>query len=676
MPGMRSRLRKVLGGIGGHSRTEEPTSEEPPGNLRFEEVVIFYNQVFGLGSNINPTEAARKLLQEDFALAAPNYLTNEVEVAERFKYLKRLRSSAEDLSDLGRSLHSGGVRGAATWALHHPIRSLRLVPLWLRSRRNRGRSREDQNSDERTEQAERTEAAGDASEPTEERAIKFMDDAMRKLEWFESLQRHVDRGLFKPQYLGEVPFTRVGLQPFSATMAGEKIGVDVGLLLHRSGIAILTFYVSFKGQKTTQELLDLENFAPEPSISELRVARAVVEPQARSHGLRDEDLNRVPSEREFSGGVEWFVYRDHEKGSLVDVFDMYRIAVASSLRDGEATQRRKPIARPRDTGWLVYPVVFARRVLPAVPDSGVFRERYPRQIAGLVQRTRWQGLTDENVRKMAEGDLSIRKDHSLYVEAGHATVFYLEPYRQRLNAVYGGDVPGHDWLAAHFQTSAVVDVLLIQRWILTELNRQLGTLSYDPTGLNKLKRDLLIVLEEYHNIAISYGSAQEIVRQAREKMGTDDLYQALMQKLNILDRLIEVEETRRRTWRDRILKAVTAVATLLLGLPAASRVAGVVGGWDSPTTASQGPAGTLLDGLTGFVNAHPVGVSVALYLVSVCLVLPWIVLSVLPSRGRRRIVESDQSRPARDRGFVWSGNFSWKDRDLEKDARKLEDKSN
>lgn len=56
--------------------------------MRFEEAVIFYNQVFDLGSNVNPTESVRRLLREDFALSALNYLTNEVEVAERFKKLE------------------------------------------------------------------------------------------------------------------------------------------------------------------------------------------------------------------------------------------------------------------------------------------------------------------------------------------------------------------------------------------------------------------------------------------------------------------------------------------------------------------------------------------------------------------------------------------------------------
>lgn len=670
------RLRKLFSGMDRPFRTSSYAEKQLTEELRFEEVVIFYNQVFDLGSNVNPTEFARKLLQEDFALVAPNYLTNEVEVAERFKDLEQLRSSAEALSDLRQSLDSSGVRGVAKWALSHPVHALRLMPLFWRSMKDREPLPKEQEGEAEKEVDGGAETAGNGSQPAEERAVKFMDNAMRRLGWFESLQRHVDRSLFKPQYLEEVPFTRIGLQPFFATMAGEKIGVDVGLLVHRSGVAILTFYVSFEGRKTAEELLDLELLAPKAEISEMRVARAVVEPQARSHGLRAKELGQIPSERKFSSGVEWFVYRDHEKGTLVDVFDMYRIAVASSLQGEKTLSLDKLMARLRAPEWFVYPVVFARRVLPAIPDSGVFKEQYPRQIAGLVQRIEWRGLTEENVREMVEGDFSIKKDYSLYVEAGHATVFYMEPYRQKLIAVYGENVPGENWLAAHFQTSVVIDVLLIQRWILTTLNRRLGSLTSNPAGLNDLKRDLLVTLEEYHNIAVSYGSAQEIIRQARQKMGTDELYQALMRKLDILDRLIEVEETRRRAWRDRTLKAATAVATLLVGLPAASRVTEVIAGWDPASPAAYGVAGLVYNELVAFVGAHPIGVTITLYLVSVCLVLPWIILSVLPTWGRKRIVETDQSRPAYDKGFAWrESSIVWQERSLEGEAQRRDEDS-
>ncbi len=104
----------------------------------------------------------------------------------------------------------------------------------------------------------------------------------------------------------------------------------------------------------------------------------------------------------------------------------------------------------------------------------------------------------------------------MYVEAGHATVFYFEPYRRKLVEIHGGDIPGQEWLHSHFQTSIVVDVMLIERWILTILNAQLSDLTSDLASLNTLKRNLLMALEEYHDIAITYGSARDIITSKRQ----------------------------------------------------------------------------------------------------------------------------------------------------------------
>ncbi len=100
-----STIRRVAGAARRFFSAKETSSEaHSPEEPSFDEVVVFYNRVFDLGSFVNPTEAARKLLNEDFALAAPNYLTDDIEIATRFKELLRLRSHTQDLSEVHRHL--------------------------------------------------------------------------------------------------------------------------------------------------------------------------------------------------------------------------------------------------------------------------------------------------------------------------------------------------------------------------------------------------------------------------------------------------------------------------------------------------------------------------------------------------------------------------------------------
>ncbi len=51
-------------------------------------------------------------------------------------------------------------------------------------------------------------------------------------------------------------------------------------------------------------------------------------------------------------------------------------------------------------------------------------------------------------------------------------------------------------------------------------------------------------------------------RLVRGKMGTDELYRTLIRKLDILDRLIEAEETSRRAWCDRLLKGLIPLTSV------------------------------------------------------------------------------------------------------------------
>lgn len=379
------RLFPVEGFVPGDRRPSEPC---------FDDVVVFYNRVFDLGGYINPTQGARKLLHEDFALAAPNYLTNEIEIATRFQEIVRLRANAQDLIAFHQRLEADGVRGVMKWSLREPFRVWRLV--WQHIRAYRSSPSEEQLSDENTEDAQRNGARSESIQDTLEDTMNFVNDSMSRLGLMESLLRHVDRKLFNPQYLAEVPFTRISLQSFDATLLGEGIGVDVSLLIHRTGVGILTFYATFHGMKSAKQLLEIELIGSKPEISKLRIARSIVEPQWRSYGGSTSQLDQSRFEREFSSGIEWLTDRSEEKSSLADIFDLYETAVVSSLRGKQPSSPSEPWSWRRTPEWLIYPVVFARRVIPDIPDGATFRRLYPKVIAGLVQRVPWQRLTEEN----------------------------------------------------------------------------------------------------------------------------------------------------------------------------------------------------------------------------------------------------------------------------------------
>ena len=145
-------------------------------------------------------------------------------------------------------------------------------------------------------------------------------------------------------------------------------------------------------------------------------------------------------------------------------------------------------------------------------------------------------------------------------------------------------------------------------------------------------------------------------------MGTEELYQGVMQKLGILERLIEVGETRRHAWRDRLLKAGTVLVTLLLGLPVASQATKVIVGWDPvPLPSDDGWVPAVFNAVVRFTQSHPAEVTIAFYVGSLSIVLPLVLLSLLPSRARRQVISTDESGPAFAKGFTWHRGIVWHD---------------
>jgi hypothetical protein len=410
----------------------------------------------------------------------------------------------------------------------------------------------------------------------------------------------------------------------------------------------------FEGQKSADEIINLQLPTQLP-IESSEVVRAIVEPQARAFGLRSSDFDKAPFERRRSSGVEWFVYRDQEGVTLADVFELYQTAIISVIREREPSKPTEPWSWLRTPDWLVHPIVFVRRIIPAISNDDAFKCQYPQVLAGLVLGfLQWRELKEEEVREVIKADLSIIREQSLYVEPSHTIVLYYEPHRQALIERYGEDIPGQEWLSAHFVTSSVIDVLLIQHWILFVLNHQLRNLSYNLNKLNTLRRDLLLALEEYHGVTLWHGSAQDIVRQARETMGITETYQGIMQKLSGMERLIEVEETRRRTRRDVLLKIGAIVATLLFGIAGAWQVVEVIGDWNTLLTSGyQGWGTTMLKAVVQFVQPRSVHVALSLYFILIITIVPIIIWSLWSPRKRKQILYADQSEPARTPSFTW-----------------------
>ena len=613
------------------SSEERATDTGDSESLKLE-VTIFYKFMFDVGKFVNPTRAARRLLKKDFALSSANYSNETIEIAYRFKRLRNLSSEGKAALELVKFIKNGEYSKLSKWSLRHPFLFLRYLSYL---------SKEVLVPNKKTENNHETKKGKDAGL---EDALKSLDESIIRIPAVGALQRDVDKSLFTPQYISEIPFSRVALQPFFTTIAGENTGIDVDVLIHRTGIAILTFYILLSEQKSINELANLR--ASSLPVETIEISAPIL--RAREGPIEP------PSEKRSSGGVEWFTYKDLNKLTLMDMFGIYQEAVTSAVWNRKLSKPIEPWSWLRSWTTMAYPIIFVKRIIPSVLDCAEFKKRYPGELAALIMRSPKLSLKKEMVEKIIDDDLSIMGNYSLYANSGHTVCIYYESVRQDLIHKYGEKIPGQEWIYKHFLTSSIIDALLTQRWTLSVLSDQLVSHPANLKRINELKKEILLGLEEYHGLILSYGSAQDIIKLAGEKLGINDLHQNLLRKIDIINNIIEAEETDRRARSDLLVKFSAVSLTVFFGLFGLWKTVGVTIEWRD--LISSVPEDWMRDTLTsfvGFIQLHSIAATLILYLVPIFIIIILFVWSFLFPSNRRPIINKDQSRPAHLKGFKW-----------------------
>ena len=575
---------------------------------RFE-AAIFYNFAFDLGGVINPTIAARSLLKADFAIASANNLNEDIEVAERFRHLLNIRSQIKDISEVIQNKDSSSL---TKWILRHPSQFLHILYAMLSKRLFHEKP---------------SNATKERSKEDFEDTIRFIDEAMINIQLLAAIHRDVDKSLFTPGYFQENPFARINLQPFFTVLMGERIGIDVEVLIHRTGVAILTFFIIFNKQKSADELVELRYSS---SICSLEICKSVIE--------CNPELFAEPCEQKSSSGVDWCIYKKLDDYRLMDIFELYQWAIISAIHKDKPS-RGKPWYWQRSPTTLAYPILFIDRIVPAFLDVTEFKKHCPEDLTALALRIpRSRKLKEKVIKKILNEDLSLDNHHSLYISSGHAICIYYEQLRQDLIRAVGEKIPGQDLLSRHLNTSIIIDTILIQRWILTIQNDQLSDLPSNFKKLNDLKREILLCLEEFNNVTLTHGETQDIIRQAREKTGINEMHRNLMQKLNDIDKLIEAEETDRRAKRDILVKFAALFATVIFGLVGSWQMIGVITEWSPliPNT-PRGWMQTTLAALVTLALMHKIALTLVIYFTFVAIFIALFAWSFFPSSNKNKL---------------------------------------
>ena len=601
-------------------------------SLQFSQVDIYYNYAFDLGHSVNPIDAARRLLKVDFAGGFQNYATGAQEVADCYASPRTQYQKYLDAQQALREIQDGaGLKGS--------LRLLRIDPLSygqvLLRGIARGFSREIIEPDPLGTR-ENDHEYGETTDGVEDIVAGFVVALFGRL----AVQEFADRAIFHEDYLEKAPFARVSLQPFEVELNGESICFDVVVTIHRSGVAILSAYATFPHGLGVQKIVEFQRMSM-LQIGACEVPSTIIN---RYHSLLYGGPEAFGEESASMGRPAHVCLQFEGETVLPAMFDAYRYSIIEAVQDRHCTSLDSLHRSLRCQRYFGYPIIFAK--YPRASTGKSFRGRYPEPLAklimGLVGSSR---LRVDKINEVCKGDLSIADDHSLYMTEASTIELYYGKVEHKISD-----------FAPTFMTTALVDILILQRMILVVYAAQLDQVTLDTAGLlrlSEIKQDLLLMLEEYEILGLShYGSVHETIRRGQEIMRISDMHALFTQRLENIEKLVQVAESERRIARDRSLQYVATVVSLVVSLPVLHDIVTIVGGWASVPSRSypwwiQRPFSWVVQNF----KAHPTLSTIGVYLVVVVLALGaiWRTRAVDLLKGRRQAVPIPETMKSKAR---------------------------
>jgi hypothetical protein len=522
---------------------------------------------------VNPIDAARRLLKAEFVGGFLNYATGDQEVADCYRGHTTQYKKYLDAQQALLEMQSGsGLKPYVKLLLSDP-------PLWGPVLFH-GFCRALSEKSEESGPVEENRI--DEEEEITDEVVDSVADFVLALLGQLAIQEIVDRTVFHEDYLDKVPFTRVNLQPFEARLGNDEVSFGVTVTIHRSGIAILTAHGAFPHKLGVREIIELQ------SMSRLRIQGCEVPATVinRYYSLLFEKI----SEDDLRAFSEEFAAENHsgyvrlneveEESVLAGLFDCYRYSIIEAVQGKQYESLDSLHLSLRSQQYFGYPVTFVEH--REVETSKEFKAKYGESLAKLAIGFRSSsGLREEKVKEICERDLSIVNDYSLHLTEGGATVVR---YGETVDSALS-ETRSAEWLYDAFMTSVVLDILILQQMILTVYKMQLGRVTLDTSGLsqlNDIKRELLLALEEYEVLGLShYGSVREMIQSGQEILRIKDMHAALVQRLDNIEHLVEIAESKRKSTQQKILKIATTFISSLLSLSVANKIVEIVRSWAS-----------------------------------------------------------------------------------------------
>lgn len=483
-------------------------------------------------------------MQSGLAETAIAPATDEVRVADFFANVQDARRQARSLARLSEAARSGSLTALASWSLKNPLFALRILGKVSFS----AFRRRDETESQAVEEKSISESMGEV--------IDMIDSSMDSMQETLRTMADRDRSFYSPAYLDSTPFVRLTLRQFdffSLPLAGLNDGNQsffegeslMTLLIHRSGVALLTVAIPMPASLNTSEMFEVNNGARMRFKKTAILSREVLEFSSRPFKRTAEDVpgTWLP---ETTRGTTWKSLAIEGGLTVEDIFfNFYAYAIRHSLRS------------PSSPGYffMCYHSLCVD-ALGCCANRKRWLSRHKAELAGLVGRfERYGNATSGTVANLLAKDWSLTESDSVYLNPGNML-------RLHWNWIdHGREVSEDLW------TLAVIDSFLLRFSQLEQLKKRFFDANLNVRSLNQAQLRIALGLHEFRSSEIGFGSASDMVKYLSDSQDLDRSYQHVLDRISSLSSLIEARRALRNVRRDTILTGLGSVAAVFFALP-------------------------------------------------------------------------------------------------------------
>ena len=431
---------------------------------KYNSPAVYYSFVFSLPTSTDIYRVADNLLRRNIATVAAVAGSNQPRFAYRYAEVKRAQAKLRDLASF-EEFESGQV-SFTQWSLRHPKLSAWIIRKRL-VRFRFGQSMHTPNQGLIDTLKKMRKAAED------------IDRSMLEAGKLIGAASVIDSGLFVPSYLTDGPFIRLDLGAIRVEGAGfSDTELVAMLLLHRSGVAILTFVAVPGSQRTTDDLLSVV------SSAKVKFTRTVFPGELGRVVAVGEQHVASDTEVEI-GDRKWRDVSWRDPIPLQDLSACCAGVICAIARKNSDVEE-----------WMCYTTLFVDG-LECCGSKRRWLSYHRHELAGLVMRNDAYASTKESrVESALRSVHGLQENESDFFDMGSALL---------VTWAFGRDIEQSSPMN-HFYSTAVVEGMLVKYWQLRALERRLSAETWKLANLEAVQRELITGLDEYRSTKILWGT--------------------------------------------------------------------------------------------------------------------------------------------------------------------------